>query len=165
MAIQRSNSFTLIVNTEDADHLAFAHSQEASISFTNSLVEATLGKTDGWTEYITGKKSSVISFSGLQDYGTITNRFNTDDLADFLIDSDLLYFQIGDGDDNEHGKGYISEITLEGGTDDVATYSGTFTVVDELDAARLVLDEKLQDSDGNDITDDAGDPITVKVFR
>lgn len=159
------SSVTLMVNPSSTDtKLAFAHTQNASIGFSNELVEATLGRTNSWTEFVVGKKNTQISFEGLIDYGTITNNYNIEDLADFLIDSDLLYFSYGPIEDCICGEGYISEITMTGPSDDAASYSGTLVATRVVHTVIDGTQEKLQDSDGNDITDDFGEPIYVKLI-
>lgn len=164
MAITNGNSITITAsNTEAGSKLAFAHSTNATFSYSNSLVEATLGVSNQWTEYVSGKKTTSISFSGLTDYSSVANRHNIVDLADYLIDATEIYFSFGSGDNVERGSGYITEITLEAASDDVASYSGVLVVTDELNEDLQVTTEFIQDSSGNNILDDAGQPIRAII--
>ena len=163
MAVINGNRFTIIVSDSSSDtKLSFAHTQSASVSFSNSLVEATLGPSDGWAEFISGKKNTNINFDGLYDYGTIVGKYNSEELGDFLLDESLIYFQIGDGNAHFYGEGHISEISQSGSTDDVATYSGVLTVNGRLRLLANVEDvDVLLDSDGDPLIDDSGQEITA----
>ncbi len=166
MAIFNGNQLTLRVATDaTSSKVPLAHSTDCSISFTNDLVEATLGDSNGWAEFITGRKSATINFSGLTDYGTITNRYNVEDVGDFLLQRETLYIIFGRGGNHFEATGLLESIEIEGSTDDVSTYSGTIITVDDITDDLEAFEEKLQDSEGNDILDDSGSPITVLTLQ
>ncbi len=162
MAKLNGNLITLRVATDaTSTKVPLAHSTDCSISFTNNLVEATLGVSNGWIEHIAGRKSATINFSGLTDYGTITNRYNVEDVGDFLLQRETLYIIFGEGGNFFEATGLLESLEIEGSTDNVSTYSGTIVTIDDISEDIEAEQEKLQDSDGNDITDDSGSPIFV----
>lgn len=114
-------------STEMGTKNVFAHAQNATLSFSNSLIETTTKASSSWMENLAGKKSFTLSTDGLIDYASVANAQNFEAFVDIAIAGTLIYFTFGAGNDTYDGSGYIDSFSANGPTDDAASYSVSIT--------------------------------------
>lgn len=130
MAIVSSNSFKIqALNASTGTKVDIAHSQSASLSFSNSLIDTTTKSSDAWSSKMSGQRSFTLSSDGLSDYETTASATNVITLASWagvageMAMAQQVYFEIGIGSKTYDGSGWISSLEQSGGTDDAPTYS------------------------------------------
>ena len=134
-----------------------------SLSLSNSLVEATTKPTMGWIEFISGVKNASGSFEGLVDYDSSAYISMKDDI---LAGTKVTYEMIAEGQRRFFGDAIIESFEESGGSDDVATYSGSFTIIGEIQHEAVIPTEEafLIDQNGDFITlNDEGDKIILDI--
>ena len=107
-----------------------ANSVSTSLSFTNSLVEVTTNPTDGYAEYITGRKGATISFSGLL---SSVKLFDGEDVDVVFVMDTQGYFC----------RGTFTGSSITGETDAATQYEGQLKVSGELTLSSAVFLEDL----------------------
>lgn len=124
MAIVNANNLRILaINAESGTKIPIAHSQSASLSISNSLIDVTTKSSNSWTEKISGQKSFSLSTDGLVDFGTTTGDSNSIAVAGWTIAGQEIYFDFGIGNVGYEGSGFISSYDQSGGTDDAPTFS------------------------------------------
>ena len=123
MAVLNGNDLVLGIATT-ATTVAFAHSQSASISFSNSLIDTTTKDSASWEEMISGRKSWSLSTDGLVDFAAVSGATNTVGFATLALAGTEVFVRFGvDGGDAYTGSAFIESFELSSTSDDVATYS------------------------------------------
>ena len=137
--------------------------RSVSLDVSNNLVEATTKPTNSWAEFISGIKNTVGSFEGLVDYN------NSDYISmkdDILAGTKVTYEMIAEGERKFFGDAVIESFGESGGSDDVTTYSGSFTITGDLQSEVVIPTEEafLIDQNGDFITLNAeGDKIILDI--
>lgn len=75
MAIVNANQLVLRASTtapSNALSPAVAHAQNASLSFSNSLIDTTTKSSNSWMQKISGQRSFSLSADGLLDYAAVS---------------------------------------------------------------------------------------------
>ena len=129
MAIINGNR--LKIRLEDVDVI---DTTSVSLNISNNLVEATTKPTNGWVEYISGVKNATGSFEGLVDYDN-TNYIRLKD--DIIRGANIFYDMIIEGEHIFFGDALIESFEETGSGDNIATYSGTFTILGEIQSIPL----------------------------
>ena len=123
MAVLNGNDLVLGIATT-ATTVAFAHSESASISFNNSLIDTTTKDSASWEEMISGRKSWSVSTDGLVDFATVSGATNTVAFATLALAGTEVFVRFGvDSGDAYTGSAFIESFELSSTSDDVATYS------------------------------------------
>ena len=94
MAKFNGNDLVLAINSTEGSELAFAHSQSASISFSNALIDVTSKDSNSWEEMISGRKSFSISTDGLADFvNSETTATTSESFSDYALsrNTNILY--------------------------------------------------------------------------
>ena len=158
MAIINGNR--LKIRLEDVDVI---DTTSVSLNISNNLFEATTKPTGGWVEYISGVKNATGSFEGLVDY----NNANYIRLKDDIIAGVNIFFDmIVEGEHIFFGDALIESFEESGGSDDVATYSGSFKIIGEIQSRALepTREAFLIDQNLDFITlNDEGDKIILVI--
>ena len=129
MAVLNGNR--LRIRLEDIDVIDCT---SVSLNISNNLFEATTKPTGGWIEYISGVKNATGSFEGLVDY----NNANYIKLKDDILKGvNIFYDMIIEGEHIFFGDAIIESFEESSGSDDVATYSGSFTIIGEIQSIPL----------------------------
>ena len=127
MAVLNGNNLVLkTATTSGGTKQIFAHSQSASLNFSNALIDVTTKDSNSWKQMISGQKSFTLSADGLVDYATVADAQNFVALADLAIAGTEVYFTIGIGegaDQGYQGQAFISSIEKTSGVDEAVTYS------------------------------------------
>ena len=134
-----------------------------SLNLSNSLVEATTKRTNGWTEFISSIKTATGSFEGLVDYDSSIYTSMKDDI---VTGAKVTYEMIAEGQRRFFGDALIQSFEENGSGDNVATYSGSFTVIGEIQSEVVIPTEEafLIDQNGDFITlNDEGDKIILDI--
>ena len=130
MAVFNGNDLVLAIHNT-ASTVKFAHAQSASISFSNSLLDATTKDSNSWEEMISGRKSFSISADGLVDFDDVASATSTEGFADFAIAGTQVFFTfergatgLSSGDmTGWEGSAFIESFEVSAGSDEVATYT------------------------------------------
>ena len=131
MATFNGNDLVLAIHSTSGSEVKFAHSQTASIAFSNSLIDVTTKDSNSWDEMISGRKSFTISADGLVDFDDVAAATSTEGFADYAIAGTKLFFTferpatgLSAGDmEGWSGSAFIESFDVSAGTDDVVTYS------------------------------------------
>ena len=93
MAVFNGNDLVLAIHSTSGSEVKFAHSQSASISFSNSLIDVTTKDSSSWDEMISGRKSFTISTDGLVDFDDVTAATSTEAICRLCIsrNESILY--------------------------------------------------------------------------
>ena len=154
------NGNRLKIRLEDVDVI---DTTSVSLTISNNLFEATTKPTGGWVEYISGVKNATGSFEGLVDY----NNANYIRLKDDIIAGVNIFFDmIVEGEHIFFGDAIIESFEESGGSDDVATYSGSFKIIGEIQSRALepTREAFLIDQNLDFITlNDEGDKIILVI--
>ena len=136
---------------------------DVSLNFTHSLVESTTKSTKGWLEFVKGVRSASGSFSGLVDYtNSAYNAFKDEIIAGLKVS----YEMVAEDQLRFFGDAIIESFEESGGSDDVVTYSGSFTIIGDLQVEPVIPTEEAFLIDQNDdfITlNDEGDKIILEI--
>ena len=148
MALINANNLTISLGVNRMAVRAIEDLTSVSISIDNSLLEVTTQPTNGWKEVIDGVSSSELSFEGYFDISQV----NEDIYSLFAVNQRVFFIFdiIGRGFE---GFGYITSLSFNGGTDDVAAYSGTISVDGEVTERIITALDVLLDADSEPITD------------
>ena len=154
------NGNRLKIRLEDVDVI---DTTSVSLNISNNLVEATTKPTNGWVEYISGVKNATGSFEGLVDYSN-ANYIRLKD--DIIAGANIFYDMVVEGEHIFFGDALIESFEESGGSDDLATYSGTFTIIGEIQSVPLeptrpvfLIDQNLDFITLND----EGDKIIIDI--
>ena len=131
MAKFNGNNLVLAVSSTEGSEVKFAHAQNSSVSFSNSLIDTTTKDSDSWEEMISGRKSWTVSADGLADFDDVTGGTSTEGFSDYALAGTAVYitFQrpgtgLSSGDlEGWSGEAYIESFEIAGPSDDVVTYS------------------------------------------
>lgn len=133
MAKFNGNDLVLAVHATSGSEVKFAHAQNASISFANSLIDTTSKDSNSWEEMISGRKSFTISADGLADFDDVASANSTEQFSDYAIAGTQVFFKferdgtpasVSVGDQlGWTGSAFIESFDVSAPTDDVATYS------------------------------------------
>ena len=136
---------------------------DVSLNVGNSIVESTTKSTKGWLEFVTGVKNASGSFSGLVDYTNLSYRAFKDEIIAGLK---VSYEMIAEDQVRFFGDAIIDSFEESGGSDDVATYSGSFTIIGDIQVEPVIPSEEVFLIDQNEdfITlNDEGDKIILEI--
>ena len=131
MALVNANNLKIGIATaaSDTQYPFLAHAQDASLSFSNSLIDVTTKSSNSWMQKISGQKSFSLSSSGLLDYADVADAANVvgtggaGSLSTLALAGTQIYFQFTIGTQGYKGSGFVSSLDQSGGTDDAPTYS------------------------------------------
>ena len=131
MAKFNGNDLVLAIHTTDGSEIKFAHSNSASISFSNAIVDVTTKDSNSWDEVISGRKSFSISTEGLADFDDVASAQSTEGFSDYALAGNTVFFQfqrpatgLTTGDmTGWNGSGIIESFEVSGGSDEAVTYS------------------------------------------
>ena len=141
MATFNGIDLVLAVNATSGSEVAFAHAQNASISFSNALIDTTTKDSNSWEEMISGRKSFTISTDGLADFedasaGGIAN------FSDYAVNGTPVFFTFertatatSGSLTGYSGSAFIESFEVSAGADEAVTYSislkgtGALTIV------------------------------------
>lgn len=131
MAIINGNSLTLAIHTTSGSEVRFAHSQSASLSFSNALIDTTTKDSGSWDEMISGRRSFTISTDGLFDFDDVTSRTSGEQFSDFAIAGSQVFFQftrpvggLSTGDAvGWSGSAFIESFEVSAASDEATSFS------------------------------------------
>lgn len=132
MAIVNANQLVLRASTtapSNALSPTVAHAQNASLSFSNSLIDTTTKSSNSWMQKISGQRSFTLSADGLLGYAAVSGAVDvvggggSGTLSALALSGAEIFFQFGIGNQGYSGSGFISSFEQSGGTDDAPTYS------------------------------------------
>ncbi len=133
MAVQNGNGLVIKFATTSSDtKQVFAHAKDASISFSNSLIDTTTKDSSSWAENISGRKSFTLSTSGLLDYAAVADSENITAIEDIALAGTKVFFTFGDTTNTMNGEAFIDSLEENSTSDDVVSYSVTMTGTGEL---------------------------------
>jgi TP901-1 family phage major tail protein len=110
-----------------------AYAQSCTINISHSVRDITNKESSGWKEVLEGLREFTIDIDGAYAWTDASGSALTNG-ADDLINTEIITrssvdFIFGDtqatSDVSYAGKGYITSVSLTGGTEDTATYSIT----------------------------------------
>ena len=133
MAILNGTELKVYSGTGSQTNLV-AFAQNCTLTVNQSVREITNKESAGFKEILEGLRDFTIDVDGAYAWSNATDSPISDG-ADDLIDTNVLTnrqpvsFTFGDnqttGDNNYTGSGFITSMSLTGGTEDTATYSLT----------------------------------------
>ena len=141
MAVFNGNDLVLAIHSTSGSEVKFAHSQSASISFSNSLIDVTTKDSSSWDEMISGRKSFTISTDGLVDFDDVTAATSTEAFADYALAGTKVFFtfeRAATGLSSTDllgysGEGFIESFDISAGSDEATTYSVSIKGTGSLD--------------------------------
>ena len=129
MATFNGNDLVLAIGNTSTT-TKFAHAQNASISFSNALIDTTTKDSDSWEEMISGRKSFTISTDGLSDFDDVTSENAQEQFSDFALAGTEVFFTFERADTGNagdllgwSGKAFIESFETSAGADEAVTYS------------------------------------------
>lgn len=134
MAVVNANNLVIgLATTESTTSLydPIAHAQNASLSFSNALIDTTTKSSNSWMEKISGQRSFTLSSDGLVDYAAATGMTDVvggggaGTISNIALAGTNVFFQFRIGMVGYRGNGFISAFEQSGGTDDAPTFSVT----------------------------------------
>ena len=160
MAILNSN-FLNVRFTDDLLGNALTIRDLTNVSFDifHNLTEVTNGDTSGWKQLIPGEQGASLTFDAYLDMDD-----HYDDINDAIEGAEVLMY-FGSYEGYREGRGYISNVSVSGGTDDVPTISATIDITGELTTEIIEIAEFLYDHNNDIITDSFGDAILTLTAR
>ena len=131
MAKFNGNDLVLAIHNTSGSEVKFAHSQSASISFSNSLVDVTTKDSNSWEEMISGRKSFSISTDGLADFDDVASATATEQFSDYALAGTQVFFTferpatgLSTGDlEGWSGSAFIESFEISAASDEAVTYS------------------------------------------
>ena len=146
------------LNIRFADNLVDTRVQisnltNVSLDIVNNLVEVTTEDTNTWKEHTPGIKSVQLSFDAVLD---ASEHYSDVDTA--IEGSSMLIF-FGAAQGSRQGTGFLSNVTVTGGTDDRPTINGTIEITGRLRKEFIIANEPLLDQRGIAILDDLMESI------
>ena len=145
MAILNGTELKVYSGTGSQTNLV-AFAQNCTLTVNQSVREITNKESAGFKEILEGLRDFTIDVDGAYAWSNATDSPISDG-ADDLIDTNVLTnrqpvsFTFGDnqttGDNNYTGSGFITSMSLTGGTEDTATYSFTIEGTGVLDRVEV----------------------------
>jgi predicted secreted protein len=145
MAILNGTELKVYSGTGSQTNLV-AFAQNCTLTVNQSVREITNKESAGFKEILEGLRDFTIDVDGAYAWSNASNSPISDG-ADDLIDTNVLTnrqpvsFTFGDnqttGDNNYTGSGFITSMSLTGGTEDTATYSFTIEGTGVLDRVEV----------------------------
>ncbi len=145
MAILNGTELKVYSGTGSQTNLV-AFAQNCTLTVNQSVREITNKESAGFKEILEGLRDFTIDVDGAYAWSNGSNSPISDG-ADDLIDTNVLTnrqpvsFTFGDnqttGDNNYTGSGFITSMSLTGGTEDTATYSFTIEGTGILDRVEV----------------------------
>lgn len=107
-------------------NVAVAHCNNATLNINVDLPDATTKSSSGWAEHIKGQRDYTIDVEGMIDY---SSSWGINDLATHIIDrTAAMSVEFGTGTTGHQkftGTVDASSLTIGGGKEETATWSGT----------------------------------------
>tara|TARA_R100001440_G_scaffold4870_2_gene10747 strand:+ start:725 stop:1162 length:438 start_codon:yes stop_codon:yes gene_type:complete len=145
MAILNGTELKVYSGTGSQTNLV-AFAQNCTLTVNQSVREITNKESAGFKEILEGLRDFTIDVDGAYAWSNASDTPISDG-ADDLIDTNVLTnrqavsFTFGDnqttGDNNYTGSGFITSMSLTGGTEDTATYSFTIEGTGVLDRVEV----------------------------
>ena len=131
MALVNANAVVIGLATTKADALynPLARANNASLSFSNSLIDVTTKSSNAWAEKISGERSWSLSSDGFADYATVADSFDVigaggaGTASALALAGTKVFIQFRIGSVGYKGEAFISSFDQSGGTNDAPTYS------------------------------------------
>ena len=131
MANFNGNDLVLAIHGTAGSEAKFAHSQSATISFSNALLDATTKDSQSWDTMISGRKSFSISTEGLVDFDDVASATSSEGFSDYAIAGTEINFTferpatgLSTGDmEGWSGKAFIESFEIAASSDELVTYS------------------------------------------
>ena len=141
MALVNANAVVIGLATTESNtaYSPLAHSNNASLSFSNSLIDVTTKSSNAWAEKISGERSWNLSSDGFVDYATVADEFDVvgDGAAGtasaLALAGTKVFIQFRIGNQGYKGEGFITSFDQSGGTNDAPTYSISLEGTDMLE--------------------------------
>ena len=152
--ITNANSITISFADDIlADRLTVRNLRNVSFDILNNIVEVTKGNSNAWAEHISGIKAASMTFEAILDMDEHYTHIDT-----ALAGTEVLVF-FGELGNRSQANGFISSISVTGGTDDAPTIVGNIDITGEIIKEIFVAVDFLLDHNNDIITDSTGDPI------
>ena len=125
MATARHNGQLVILNLNGTP---IAHSQNSTLSLSQTLMDTTTKDSSNWTEHLRGDRSCTITVEGLTDYSA---SFGADELADMIVSAQSANFSFASTtstDTKYTGTVNLESLELTEPNNEAAGYSGSLVV-------------------------------------
>ena len=154
------NSNRIIIRFADSDldnRVTITHLTNVSLDINNNLTEVTRSDTNSWKELISGIKGSSLSFEAILD---MDDHYDHIDEAIAGTEVTVLFGTTSSG---WNGSGFISNISVSGGTDESPLINGSIEITGALTRFVNLQDDPLLDHTGDPILDNTGDDIIARI--
>lgn len=122
----------------------------SNLSFTNSLVNATIGDTGSWEESISGRRASRITFEAYD----FNNDLQLGQTYEVFIGPDVRGWR---------GNALIESLDTNADSDSVVVISGQFKIIGALERASTIIECDLLLEDGCNLLLENGDNTRINV--
>lgn len=126
-----------------ADNELIAYATSGSLSISMDTRDVTNFSSNAWESTIEGQRSWALSCDGVYAWRTLTaDAFGADDMwVDYIHKRQLVTVRFGttdteSGDSSYRGTAWVTDVSINAGTEDTATYSISFKGSGPLDFRR-----------------------------